>query len=209
VNLEVLVEEPSAARALRVLLPKIIPDTPFEIRTLYGKDQLLKELPGRLRSYAGWVGQAQTKIVVVVDRDDDDCVELKSRLERLAIDAGLTTCSRSSGPATVLNRIVIEELEAWFLGDVEALRGAYPRVQASLGQQARYRDPDAITGGTSEALHRVLRKHGYFVKGFNKLQVAGKVALHMDVESNRSRSFQVFRDGLRRLVSEGSHAQED
>lgn len=40
--------------------------------------------------------------------------------------------------------------------------------------------------------------------GLNQLEAASAIAKHMDVESNRSRSFQVFRDGLRRLVSEES-----
>ena len=201
-NLEVLVEELSAERALSVLLPKIVPGVSFTIRVFNGKDTLLRELPARLRGYARWIALADTKLVVLVDRDGDDCGELKARLVRLALDAGLD-------PTMVLNRIVVEELEAWFLGDVNALCRAYSRIPASLGEQAAYRDPDAIRGGTWEALRRVLDKHGYNVAGFKKIQVAVDIAAHMDVESNRSTSFQVFRDGLRRLVSEGTHAQED
>ena len=52
----------------------------------------------------------------------------------------------------VVNRLAIEELEAWFFGDVEALHAAYCRVSINLQDQARYRDPDAIRGGTYEAL---------------------------------------------------------
>lgn len=99
----------------------------------------------------------------------------------------------------VLNRIAIEELEAWFFGDVEALRAAYPKVPATLGSQARYRDPDAIVGGTWEALERVLQGKGYHRGGLQKIKAAKEIAAHMDPARNRSRSFRVFMEGLAAL----------
>jgi Domain of unknown function (DUF4276) len=208
-RLEVLVEERSAVRVLDTLIPKIIPGISFVIREVPGKTRLLKELPNRLKGYANQLTFMRLKIVVLVDRDDDDCVELKRTLDGLAATAGLSTAATASKDFVLLNRIVIEELEAWFLGDVPALCAAYPRLPESLGQQARFRDPDAIRGGTWEALRDVLQKYGYHTSGFRKLELATDVAPHMDVESNRSTSFQVFRDGPRRLVSEGTYAQED
>jgi Domain of unknown function (DUF4276) len=111
-----------------------------------------------------------------------------------------------SAETQVLIRIVIEELEAWFFGDVPALCEAYPKISPTLHKQVRYRDPDKILGGTWEALERVLNRSGYHSTGLRKLQAATDIAAHMDVESNRSKSFQVFRDGLRRLVNGGSDA---
>jgi hypothetical protein len=207
VNLEV-VEELSAERALRVLLPKIVgEEVTFEIRAFSGKTDLLKKLPQRLRGYAPWVAEADTRIVVLVDRDDEDCVALKAKLEKMAAEAGLPTPSTASGMADVLlvNRIAVEELEAWFFGDVPALRHRYPRVPASLDEQARYRDPDAISG-TWEALEHVLQKHGYHSAGLPKTVAAADIAKHMNVERNRSQSFRAFRDGLRRLVGGGAGA---
>lgn len=88
-RLEVLVEEGSMRQALDHLLPKIVPGTPYEIRVFNGKPDLLKKLPDRLRGYASLPALAQTAIVVVVDRDRDDCVELKAKLDLIATDAGL------------------------------------------------------------------------------------------------------------------------
>lgn len=103
---------------------------------------------------------------MLVDEDREDCRTLKEKLEQSAERAGLRTKSRTSGAQfTVLNRIAVEELEAWFLGDVEALRVAYPGVSASLGAQAKFRDPDAVAGGTWEALERVLQRAGHFPGG--------------------------------------------
>lgn len=43
------------------------------------KDNLLKRLPARLSGHAAWVPD-DWRIVVLVDRDDDGCAELKARL---------------------------------------------------------------------------------------------------------------------------------
>ncbi|MDT7804581.1 MAG: hypothetical protein QOI78_8014 [Actinomycetota bacterium] len=198
-------EEPSAEAALKALVPKIVPGVEFEFNTYTGKEELVKNLPARLRGYRACLPFLAVKIVVLVDRDDDDCVQLKQKLDDIAAAAGLRT--GSGGPARnaiVLNRIVVEELEAWFLGDVPAIGRAYPRVPASLGAQSKFRDPDAIRGGTWETFERVLQKHGYHPGRLRKLAAAADIAPHMDIENNRSKSFQVFRDGLRRLVKEGN-----
>lgn len=188
-------------RAIQHLVPRIVPSVPFDVQVLNGKETLIKKLPDRLRGYAKWIEAANTKILVLVDRDDDDCRELKLRLDKIAMQAGL----RING-IQILNRIVVEELEAWFFGDVPALCKVYPRIPPSLGEQVAYRDPDQISGGTWEALARVLKKHGYHSSALSKINVATEIAVHMDVECNRSRSFRAFRDGLRRLVSGGSDA---
>lgn len=200
-RLEVLVEELSCERFLRCALPRIVPDVPFEIRTFNGKPDLLRKLPARLRGYSHMARTTDLGIVVVIDRDNDDCIELKNRLDRMAEAAGLVTASgvAPGEQFDVLNRIVVEELEAWFFGDTAALRAAFPRLPAGVGQQARYRDPDGISGGTAEALEQLLQRHGYAPGGLAKVRTADDVVQHMDVEVNTSRSFQHFRDGVRRL----------
>ncbi|MGH3935130.1 MAG: DUF4276 family protein [Pseudonocardiaceae bacterium] len=210
-NLEILVEELSAERALGVLLPRIVPGIDFEIRVFRGKTDLLKKLPHRLKGYADWITREDTYLVVLVDRDDDDCLALKADMEKMAAAAGLSTATAApaSGRVHVLKRIAVEELEAWFFGDVSAICAAYPRVPNSLGQQAKYRDPDAVSGGTWEALERVLQKHSYHRSGLAKVVAATEIAQHMNAEVNRSRSFQVFRDGVRRLVAGGAGAAEN
>jgi hypothetical protein len=210
VNLEVLVEERSAEQALRVLLPRIVPNADFEVRVFRGKIDLLKRLPDRLKGYATWITRANTCLVVLVDRDDD-CLKLKADMEQMASAAGLLTVAAVSlsRQAEVLNRIAVEELEAWFFGDISALCAAYPWVPASLGQRAKYRCPDVILGGTWEALEHVLQEHSYHPGGLAKVAAATKIAQHMNVDVNSSRSFQVFRDGIRRLVAGGSRAAEN
>jgi hypothetical protein len=201
-HLEVLVEEESAKAALELLLPKILGgQVSFKFHDFQGKKDLLKNLPARLRAYRKSM-TAERRIVVLVDRDREDCRSLKRRLEEIARGVGFFTKS-SPGPRDrfqVLNRIAVEELEAWFFGDVQAIAAAYPGVPATLDRKAKYRDPDAIRGGTWEALERILQNAGHHRAGLAKIEAARAIASRMDPNRNRSRSFRHFRDALRGLL---------
>ena len=107
------------------------------------------------------------------------------------------TRSRASGkPYSLINRLAIEELEAWYFGDWDAVKSAYPRGSAKIPQQAKYREPDAIAGGTWETFERILKKAGYFKTGLRKIEAARTVASYMNPARNRSPSFQVLRKAL-------------
>jgi hypothetical protein len=195
--LEFIVEEPSAEETLKILVPKMLgPEIPFAINVYQGKQDLLSILPDHLRGYKKWIPD-DYKIIVLIDEDRKDCKKLKRSLEKAAKNARLITKTQAKGKAfQVLNRIAIEELEAWFFGDIQALRKAYPRVPENLKQKAPYRNPDAIKGGTWEALERVLQTAGYCKSGLPKIETARKISEHMDPARNCSKSFKVFWDGL-------------
>ena len=200
-HVEFLVEEPSMEALLRALLPQLLGAVQFDVRVFQGKPDLLARLPHRLRGYRAWLPE-DYRIVVVVDRDDDDCHALKAQLEQNALAAGLSTrTQRSQGRFAVVNRIAIEELEAWYFGDWEAVRAAYPRVQEGVPRRAGYRDPDAISR-TWEAFERILQRSGYFAGGLGKIDAARSIAPHLDPARNTSHSFQVLRDALQELASQ-------
>jgi hypothetical protein len=202
VYIEFLVEEFSAEAALEILLPKILPqEFQWRIQSFRGKTNLLQRLPKILAAYRAWVPEDH-RFVVLIDRDRDDCKILKAQLEDIASRAGFTTQSTASSTSfQVLNRIVIEELEAWFFGDIQAICAAYPRVSGNLAQQERFRDSDAISGGTWEALEQVLQSAGYHPGGLEKVRAAREIALHMNPNINRSTSFQTFYSGLLQMLS--------
>lgn len=195
-HLEILVEERSMKEFLEVLLQRLLPvDRTFSIYSFRGKQDLLKELPPRLHSYRHWL-PPDWRLVVMVDQNGDDCRELKEQLEQKVAEAGLTTRTQAGARSwQVVNRIVIKELEAWYFGDWEAVRAAYPRVSASVSSKARYRDPDGIQG-TWEAFEGILKKKGYFKTGLRKIEAARKVARYFDPARNRSHSFKVFLDAI-------------
>jgi len=192
-KLIVFVEEYSMEAALACLLPKLLGNIDFQIIRFQCKDDLLKQTPQRLNAYSSWLPE-NWRILVLVDRDDDDCAVLKATLENMARAADLRTKTTVAYGQRfqVVNRIAIEELEAWFFGDWPAVQTAYPRVPANLPQKAGFRDPDAVAGGTWEAMERVLKKAGYFSTGLRKVELARSVAAHMELNRNRSRSFQAF-----------------
>ncbi len=202
--IEFLVEEPSAEAALLNIIPRIISaDIKFTVHPYQGKQDLLRKLPQRLSGYASWL-PSDYFIVVLVDADDDDCRTLKANLESVAGFNGLMTKSATAvgSPFQVLNRLAIEELEAWFFGDIQALCAAYPSVHNTIGAKARYRYTDSIAGGTWEALERELQRAGYFRGGLAKITAAREISQYMDPARNRSHSFQLFRQGLLDLISQ-------
>jgi hypothetical protein len=193
-HIELLVEEPSMEAFLAGLLPRLLPeDRTFLVHPFQGKGSLLGSLGARLRAYARWLPD-DFRIVVVVDRDDEDCSVLKSQMEKIAHDAGLHT--RSDANWQLVNRIAIEELEAWYFGDWEGVRQVYPRASASIPSRAPYRDSDAIKGGTWEAFERVMRQHGYFKTGLRKIEVARAIGAVVDPARCSSDSFVQFRDAI-------------
>ena len=200
-HIEFLLEEESCAEAIKLLVPKIIGDRPsFDTHIFQGKKDLLNCLPARLRGYAKWL-PSDWRIVVLLDRDREACLKLKAKLEKMATDAGLATrTSRGrTNKVQVLNQIAIEELEAWFFGDVEAIVAAYPRIPRTLAERRGFRNPDAIRG-TWESLERILKQAGYYTAGMPKIEVARNIGRYLLPDRNRSLSFQAFCQGLRELV---------
>jgi hypothetical protein len=199
-TLFVLVEEPSMEIALAALLPKMLrPDVSVEIRQFQCKNELMLRLPERLAGYAQWMPDS-AMVLVIVDRDDDDCKALKAKLELIAQGAGLSTkAAPRHGRFQVINRIAIEELEAWFFGDWTAMCVAYPKLDINVPQRAGLRNPDAIKGGTWEALERELNRKGYFKGGLRKLELARTVSPLMNPNRNRSASFASLREALMSL----------
>ncbi|MDJ0554455.1 MAG: DUF4276 family protein [Microcoleaceae cyanobacterium MO_207.B10] len=195
-HIEFLVEDFSTEETLCHLLPNILGDwITFNTHSFQGKQDLLSKLPNRLKGYKAWIPD-DYRIIILVDRDNEDCQKLKLKLEKIAKDAGFVTKSlaksKSKKKYQLINRIMIEELEAWFFGDIPALIQAYPKVSKNLDKKAKYCYPDDIKGGTREALQEVLQRKGYHQGGLEKLKVARDISPYMNPTENTSKSFQVF-----------------
>ena len=99
----------------------------------------------------------------------------------------------------LINRIAVEELEAWYLGDVPAIANEFPGTSPNLGSQAKFRNPDAVAGGTWEAFERVLQSAGYYPAGLSKIDTARRMGLAVAPSRNRSGSFRQFLGALSSL----------
>jgi hypothetical protein len=109
---------------------------------------------------------------------------------------------------TTLFRLAIEEIEAWYLGDREALRKAYPRVRSDV--LTRYTQ-DSVCGTwelLADAIHpggsKAIKDNGWPLPGQMKHQWAEQIGPWLDIDRNVSPSFKKLRDGLLRLVEEAT-----
>lgn len=213
-HFEVLVEDRSGGEALEIMMEKIlganysehswrihayrgIGRIPRNLRGVTDRSNriLLDQLPRLLQGY-GISRQDSSSVIVVVDLDTRDCMEFKREL--LGV---LDACDPR--PDTLF-RIAIEEGEAWLLGDLDAVRAAYPNAKESV---LNGYVQDSICGTwevLADAVHpggaAKLKETGYPDQGRSKSEWARRIARHMDVDRNRSPSFRVFRDGVRNLA---------
>ncbi|MFJ3903215.1 DUF4276 family protein [Streptomyces sp. NPDC090025] len=203
VLLEVLVEEESAAEAIRPLLRRILEGCQVKIgiRQFRGKPDLLKKLPERLQGYAAARRRGEdVRVIVLLDRDNDECVALKARLDEIALKSGMRPRSGvDSGEAFhVLNRIAVRELESWYFGDWAAVRKGFPKVPPDPPRSYRG-DPDRASGKCSDAFENVLFSSG--IRIASKPEWGRRIGPHLSLESNRSPSFLAFVSGVRAIVS--------
>lgn len=195
-HFEFLLEEETSEKILDNLMPKIITgEHTYRCIRFQGKIDLLKNLSTELRGYSKWITD-DYRFVVLLDRDRDNCIALKNSLNKIAADAGLITKSSArQNTFQVLNRIAIEEIEAWFFGDANAMRMAYPKLSGNFESKALYRNPDNIKN-TWETMERLLQRSGYFKTGLRKTEAAFQISQYMQPLNNRSKSFQVFWEGI-------------
>ncbi len=170
---------------LEKLLPRLVPGLDFLCVSHDGKSDLEKSLASKLRSWR----TPHARFVVMRDQNGEDCHSVKAKLDDL--------CARGGRPDS-LARVVCRELEAWYVGDVDALAKAYPdtarRIRTSLGKR-RFRDPDNVSQPA-----RALAK---LIPAFQK-RIAARAMGKLLSRENRSRSYQVFLAGVDRLHAESA-----
>ncbi|WP_371629456.1 DUF4276 family protein [Streptomyces sp. NBC_00341] len=199
--MEFLVEEESAAEALKPLLAKIFKGERIRtaIRQFQGKPDLLKKLPQRLQGYAAARKRGEDiRVVVLVDLDMDDCIDLKRKLDAVAEKCGLVTRAKcgEEGGFHVLNRIAIRELESWYFGDWAAVRSAFPKVTQDVPRAYKV-NPDLVSGKCSDAFEKILRMNG--VRISSKPEWGRRIGPRLSLEGNKSQSFNAFVSGVREI----------
>lgn len=215
-HFEILVEDQSGEKALSIIIPKIIgADHSFRIKSYKGIGRipknlnvvtdasnriLLNQLPKLLKGYgktfAKYPSNQSVAVIVICDLDNKCCKSFRQELLNI-----LNSCNPK--PETRFC-IAIEEGEAWFLGDICAIKKAYPKAKDQI--LSRYLNDsicgtweylaDAIYHGGSQSL----KKKGWPVVGAEKSKWAIKISPHMNVELNKSPSFCYFKEKLRELI---------
>ena len=178
-----LLEEASLKEALSILVCRLVPQNvicrfiPHE-----GKSDLEKSIPRKLRAW----NTPNVQFVVVRDKDQGDCHDVKKRLIQL--------CKEGNRPDTLV-RIVCHHVESWYLGDLAAVETAFNLNGIARRQdQRKFRNPDALSNAEQE-LQRL-------VPEYQKISGSRRIAPHLNLNSNRSHSFGIFLTGVRGLFTE-------
>lgn len=217
-HFEILVEDQSGKKALDILMPNIIgAGHTFNVHPYRGigripknlganknanKRILLDQLPRLLRGYgkafANYPAECPAAVIVVCDLDDK-CL----RTFRQELTSILESCNPQPEARFC---IAIEEGEAWFLGDIPAIRKAYPKAKdVVLNKYVN----DSICG-TWECLadavypggEAALNSKGWQAVGKEKSQWSEHISPHMNVLNNASPSFIYFRQKVLELIGE-------
>jgi hypothetical protein len=216
-HIEILVEDSSGRKLLEILLPKVLGDNgsvhTWRLHSYKGvgripgklsskndpsKRILLENLPRILRGYGRASGV--DAVVVVLDSDKRNCKVFLKELQKMR-----AACGRIP---TTLFRLAIEEMEAWYLGDREALLKAYPRVRNDV--LTRYTQDSLCDTWEllADAIHpggvKAIKDNGWPLPGQLKHEWAEQIGPWLDIDRNVSPSFKKLRDGLLRLVDEAA-----
>jgi len=206
VHLEILVEDRSGKIILENILKKISTSLSLNLTNRIhaynglgklpknlSKDKnpqiraLLSKLPMLLRGYGRSQGE-NSAVVIVMDSDNNDCRMLKNELNKV-LDSCLI-------PPKVAFCLAIEEMEAWLLGDRQALLEAYPDAKTSVLdcylQDSVCNTWEVLADAITKEMSRGLKKSGYPEIGIRKCEWAEKISPHMNIQNNSSQSFQHF-----------------
>jgi len=200
-TIHILVEGPSERVLLEKWSSRLAMGQPVRLHPHQGKGSLpddvsavvakhrrglLDQLPAKLRGFSSSLDPNDDSVVVLVDADDEDVPSLRAR-----ISAAIEQVAPSM---RVLVRIAVEETEAFYLGDLRALKAAFPAADMA---RARAYQPDSICG-TWELFGSIVGDGGG-----NKVAWAEEMAPVLTTKANESRS-PSFRDlllGLRELAA--------
>lgn len=177
-----LLEERSMKVLLQGLLPRLFPDLSFLCVEHEGKQDLEKSVPRKLRAWR----EPGVRFLVLRDNDGADCRQVKEGLHDL--------CARG-GRSDAIVRIACQELEAWYLGEPDALAEAFRRdAVRRISQRARFRDPDSVVNPAGAVRD--------LIPGFQKVSGARRMAEVLGRGGNRSASFRCLMRAVERLRGE-------
>lgn len=188
ITLVLFLEEPSAKALLEGLLPRLLPMRDISLRFVVfeGKQDLEKQIVRKIRVWR----LPDTRFVVLRDQDSADCQDVKESLVKL--------CQKANHPEALV-RVACREIESWYLGDLEAVGRALDLPHMGKHQESKkYRDPDNLSKPSREL--ELLSAGRY-----QKVSGSRAIGLHIELDGrNRSHSFGVFLQGLRRIAIEAS-----
>lgn len=215
-HFEIYVEDASGKKFLDLVIPMIFgSEHTFKVHSYKGighipknmkkpedasKRILLENLPkilkGQGRTFQGYRDEYKAAVVILCDLDKKCLKQFRQELLNI-----LEQCDPK--PETAFC-IAVEEMEAWLLGDVNAIKKAYPKAKTNI--LVSYENDsicdtweklaDAVySGGATKLLGK-----GWQIVGREKSVWAEKITPHLNINDNKSQSFQYFVKKIRSLM---------
>lgn len=215
-HIEFLIEDLSGERILQTLIPRILKDhvtynihkykgighipkklsTASEIKSKMLLNNLPSILSGFGRTFQSYGKDYSAVVFVIMDLDKNDFSTFRNQL--------LTVLNSCNLQPTTYFCIAVEEGEAWLFGDLNAIREAYPHAKTVLLES--YVN-DSICGTWEKLAEAIypkglaeLKSQGRHVIGTVKCEWAEKIAPFMDLDNNKSPSFNYFYKKLRGVI---------
>ena len=215
-HFEILVEDQSGKKFLDIVVPKLVgQEHTFRVHPYKGigkipqnlagnadasKRILLDRLPQLLKGYgrafSNYPNEYTAIVLIICDIDNRCHKEFRKNLLDI-----LDSCDPKPEAYFCF---AVEEGEAWFLGDIPAIKNAYPRANDAV-LKAYVNDSicgtweclaDAIYPGGSQSLSQ----KGWQAVGTEKSKWAEKITPNMIPNNNNSPSFCYFRDKIRSIL---------
>lgn len=183
-NLVFLLEEKSAEECLKNVVGRLLEGRddvqpyyiPFE-----GKCDLERKVERKMRHW----NLPDSSFIILRDQDADDCLNLKTRLVALC---------KQSGKNAYQVRIACRELETFYLGDLAAVKEAYPACRETQ-ETRKFRNPDAL-GTPAEELRKITKGE------YRKISGSREISRYLKLDgSNRSASFNILLSAIRKAIS--------
>lgn len=153
---------------------------------------LLNDLPCYLRGFDKKLKDMErSAIVIIMDNDTRDQEEFSAQLEEVAREAVQNT--------DYVFCIAVKEMEAWLLGDENAIVSAYPQAkkkyikayeQDTIGETWEMLANAVYPGGLAALKKK--SKSSYSETGKAKCEWADKIGKNLTPDENKSPSFQHF-----------------
>ena len=182
-----MLEEPSMKELLENLLPRLFPGLRYQCIKHEGKTDLDKSIRRKLQAWR----EPDVRFIIVRDNDGADCANVKASI--------LQMCSEAGRDDTLV-RLVCQELEGWYIGDLAAVNKAYDCRVNTVKNEKRYAAPDEWLKPSVE-----MKK---IVADFQKLDGARRMGNCLSAYDNKSYSYNVFLSGVRKVAREMGYAED-
>lgn len=211
-HFQFLVEDKSGAILVRELMEKLLlgrEDVTYDCKNFHGlggfpkkktvqdikTGNLLNDLSSHMAGFDKSLRGISAAVVVVVDNDKRNTNDFQTQLEQLVqqreISIDHVFC------------IAVEEIEAWLLGDEEAVTMAYPQAKRAILHKYKQDSicgtwevlADAVYPGGISKLKK--SSSGYMGIGEEKCEWAKRIGALMNIDDNKSPSFQHFVTSIR------------